>query len=187
MARLPRACGLVWRPYDLPPAQALAVGRRLRALTRRRGQVFLVAGDWRLAARLGADGLHLPEPMARRGPLAPALGWRRHHRGSAHPLLSVACHGRRALARAAALDADMVTLSPVFPTASHPGASSLGPLRFAALARRAGRPVIALGGLTPHTLRRLPPGATAGAAMIGALAETPTGVSRAARALYRAR
>lgn len=185
LARLPRGCGLIWRPYGLRRAQALAVGRRLRALTRRRGHLLLVAGDWRLATRLSADGLHLPEALARRGPLAPALGWRRAHRGAARPWLSAACHGRRALARATALGADMVTLSPVFATDSHPGAPNLGPLRFAALTRRAGRPVIALGGLTARRLRRLPPGATAGVAMIGALAGDPMGVSRAARALYR--
>ncbi|MQX36494.1 thiamine phosphate synthase [Roseospira navarrensis] len=163
LARLPRGAGLIWRPYGLPWADALTQGRRLRRLSRRRGVVFLVAGDVRLAAAVGADGLHLPEGLARQGVAAPALLWRR---AAAGRVLSAACHGPRALARAAALGADMAVLSPVFPTASHPGAATLGPLRFALMGRRCGRPVIALGGVTAATARRLPPGAAAGLAAV---------------------
>ena len=49
-------------------------------------------------------------------------------------------------------------LSPAFATASHPGAPGLGPLRWAALARRApaGVAVVALGGVGSGTAGRLP-------------------------------
>jgi thiamine-phosphate pyrophosphorylase len=63
-------------------------------------------------------------------------------------ILTVACHDRAALARAKALGADAAFLSPVFPTASHPGARGLGGLRAALLARQAGLPVLALGGVS---------------------------------------
>jgi thiamine-phosphate pyrophosphorylase len=151
LARMPRGAGLIWRPYGLARAEALALGRALRRLTRARGVVLVVAGDWRLAAALGADGLHLPEGMARRGVLAPALAWAQ---GQGR-LLSVACHGSRALARARALNADMAVLSPVFPTASHPDAATLGPVRFALMSRRADLPIMGLGGITPATAPRL--------------------------------
>jgi thiamine-phosphate pyrophosphorylase len=61
-----------------------------------------------------------------------------------------------------------VILSPVFPTRSHPGAPALGPLRWAALARRAAGPVVALGGVDGARARRLPR-RTAGLAAIDAL------------------
>jgi len=48
-----------------------------------------------------------------------------------------------------------VLLSPVFPTRSHPGQPTLGPVRFRLLAARAGLPVIALGGMNRATARRL--------------------------------
>lgn len=166
LARLPRGAGLIWRPYDLNRAEALRRGRRLRGLSRRRGVLLLVAADWRLAAALGADGVHLPEGLARQVPLAPLLAWRR---SAPQRRLSVACHGARGLARAAALEADMALLSPVFPTASHPGAAGVGPLRFALSARRARRPVVALGGLTGPRSARLPPGAAVGLAGISGL------------------
>ncbi|MBD0272951.1 MAG: thiamine phosphate synthase, partial [Acetobacteraceae bacterium] len=105
--------------------------------------------------------------------------------GRPGPLLTAAAHGRAGLARGRRLDADAVLLSPVFPTASHPGAPALGPWRWAALARRAGRrPVVALGGLDALTARRLPRALAAGLASIGALAvlcpgrNTVSGMSR---------
>lgn len=147
LLRLPPGCAVVLRHYGRP--ERLALGRRLRRLCRARRLLFLVANDVRLAAALRADGLHLAEGVARRA--AVALAWRRARRGR----LSVAAHGMAALRRARRLRADWATLSPVFPTASHPGATALGVRRFAALARRAGLPVLALGGVTADSVRRL--------------------------------
>lgn len=112
---------------------------------------MLVAGDWRLAARVGAAGLHLPEHMARQACLAPALGWVRR-RGL---MLTVACHSRSALARARSLRADLAILSPAFATASHPGAKVIGPTRWRIWAGVAGLPVVALGGVNPRNIRQL--------------------------------
>ncbi|WP_404382379.1 thiamine phosphate synthase [Caenispirillum salinarum] len=148
-AALPRGAAIVFRHYDAPNREALGV--RLAAVCRRRGITLLVAGDWRLAARLGADGLHLPEGLARHGVLSPALAWRRRTGG----LLAVAAHDRGALAVAARLKADVALLSPVFPTSSHPGAATLGPWRASLWTREAPVPVLALGGMNPHRMRRL--------------------------------
>ena len=64
-------------------------------------------------------------------------------------------HGAAGLVNARRHAPDAVILSPVFPTASHPGAAALGPLRFAALAHASSRPVIALGGMTEERFLRL--------------------------------
>ncbi|HEY8614149.1 MAG TPA: thiamine phosphate synthase [Roseomonas sp.] len=160
--RLPPGSAVLAR--DLAPALL----RPLAAIARRRRLILMLAGEGRAALALGAAtgaGLHLPDRRPATG-LLPILLARRAGRGL---LLSVAAHGRAGLARARRLGADLVILSPVFPTASHPGAPTLGPLRWAALARRAGRPAIALGGLDLCNSRRLPP-AAAGWAAIGALA-----------------
>ncbi len=163
MGLLPPGAGVLLRHYQSP--QRPTLGLAVAALARRRRLTLLVAGDWRLAARLGASGLHLPEGLARHGVLAPALGWvRRRHR-----LLLVACHSPAALGRAARLRADAALLSPAFPTASHIGAAAIGPLRFGLWARRARLPVLALGGINRRTVARLPKGAVAGLAAIGAL------------------
>lgn len=160
--RLPPGAGVVAR--GLAPA-ALA---DLAALARRRRLALLVSGDGRAALRHRA-GLHLPDRRSASGLLPFLLFARRHRRRAVpgRPLLTVAAHGRRGIARARRLRADAVVLSPVFPTASHPGAAALGPLRWAALARRAGLPAVALGGLRGGNARRLPAWAAGFAAIEG--------------------
>jgi thiamine-phosphate pyrophosphorylase len=60
------------------------------------------------------------------------------------------------LGRARVAGADLVFLAPVFPTASHPGARTLGPVRWTRLARVADLRIAALGGIDGATVRRLP-------------------------------
>ncbi|RAU23745.1 thiamine phosphate synthase [Paramagnetospirillum kuznetsovii] len=163
IAHLAPGSGVLLRHYDHPDRDALALA--VAALARRKRLILLVAGDWRLAARLGARGLHLPEGLARRGVLAPALAWRRRKA----VLLSVACHSARALGRAKALGADAALLSPAFATASHPGARPIGPVRFGLWTRRARLPVLALGGMNGKTAMRLPQGSACGLAAVGGL------------------
>src|SRR4051812_37093503 len=55
---LPRGSALVLRHYDAAGRQDLA--QDLAVLCRRRGLALIVAGDWRLAARVKAAGVHLP-------------------------------------------------------------------------------------------------------------------------------
>ena len=159
MRDLPRGAGVVFRHYDA--ADRAALGRRLAALARARCLVFVVAGDPALAFRLRADGFHAPEALLHR-----ISAWRRL---APHGLATAAAHGDRALRKAREAGADAVFLSPIFATASHPGAPHLGPARFAALAARADLPVVALGGVDAAGARRLLPAKPAGFAAIGAL------------------
>lgn len=149
LERLPPGSGVWLRHYDAPEREALA--RRLAVIARRRRLVLVVAGsDWRLAARIGAAGVHLPEHLARLANLAGLRLWLGKKR-----LLSVAAHSRIGLGRAVGLGADCALLSPVFATASHPGAATIGATRFALWARGTRLPVIALGGVNAASVRSL--------------------------------
>jgi thiamine-phosphate pyrophosphorylase len=176
-ARLPRGAGVVAR--GLAP-DAL---RRLARLARARGIILVVAAEGRAALALRA-GLHLPERRAARG-LLPFLRARRA--GAPWALLTLADHGGQSGARRARrLQPDLAFLSPVFATASHPGAPGLGPLRWAALARRLPGGVAALGGIGAGNARRLPRRAAGLAAITGLTGRCVAGAtvfqgSRAAR------
>ncbi len=159
-AALPRGSAIILRHYDDPEREAMA--RALLAICRRRSLKLLVAGDWRLAWKLGAHGVHLPEwqlqnpPPRRRTP-----GW----------LVTAAAHSPRALSQAARLGADAALLSPVFATVSHPGAANLGALGLARAARWAPLPIYALGGVNTTNAGRLGPTGIAGIAAISGLAD----------------
>lgn len=159
VAGLPHGrAGVVLR-HDANAARA-ALGREVARICRARRLLLVVAGDARLAAALGA-GVHLrggrwPGPLRPRGVVT----------SSAHSVAEM----RRA-ARAGAL---LAFLSPAFPTASHPGAPGLGPLRWGTMARRlpsggTGMRLGALGGVDGASIWRLPAGCCRAAGAITAL------------------
>ncbi len=138
--RLPRGGVVVVRARDRD-----ARVRQLEALRAVSHLRLLVADDPVLAAR--ADGLHLPEAR-----LWEAPHWRARRPGG---IITASAHSLAALLRARELDA--VFLSPVFATASHPGASCLTPARAAFIAAASPVPVYALGGITPRNAALLAP------------------------------
>ena len=156
VARLPKGLAGVVLRHDAAQDRT-ALGRDLARICRVRRLLLVVAGDARLAAALRA-GVHL------RGGRWP--GSVRFRRG----LLTSSAHNLPELRRARRSGADLAFLGPAFATASHPGASGLGALRWCRLAGRAGLPVAALGGIDGASVRRLPARLCRAVGAIGALA-----------------
>ncbi len=148
----------ILRHYGDPDRARLAA--ELAGICRASGVLLSIAGDARLAAAIGAAGVHLPEQALRGGRRAAA---------DSRLLVTAAAHSLPALRRAALAGADAALLSSVFATASHPGAPVLGPQRFARLVREAPLPVYALGGIDRRTAPRLAASGAVGIAAIGAL------------------
>ena len=159
---LPRGAGVVFRAFGA--ADAIALGRRLRAVTRRRGLLLLVGADPALARAIGADGVHLPQRLAHlAGRLRRARpGW----------IVTAAAHDWPAILRARRSGAQAVLVSPVFESASPSAGRPIGVVRFAALARRAGLPIYALGGIDAITARRLTSTGASGIAAVSAFVRT---------------
>jgi len=140
IARLPRGAGIVFRHHRTPAGVRRAFYEEVRALARRRGLVLVLAGPTRQAVGWRADGAH----------------GRGRHKGAARGLIRTApVHDARELASAHAARVDLIFVSPLFPTRSHPGTRTLGRVRFGLLAARARVPVAALGGMTERRARGL--------------------------------
>jgi len=159
-SRLPPGAAVILRHDGVSGRASLAASLGRLCLSRRLR--LLVARDAALALALGA-GLHLAEGMR------PAVAFRLARRRPRRPLLTIAAHGMAALARAHRLGADLALLSPLFPTASHPGAAALGVCRFARLARAAPLPVAALGGITAPRVGAARRAGAVAVASVGAL------------------
>ncbi len=121
--------GIVFRHYSLGPRERLELGKSVAEAARARKLVLAVAADPRLAEQLDAHLVHNPS--------AP----------SELPI-SRSVHDEPEARSAAAEGAALVFVSPIYPTRSHPDAPALGPERAARLAKLAGCPAIALGGMT---------------------------------------
>ncbi|MCB2051509.1 MAG: thiamine phosphate synthase [Novosphingobium sp.] len=137
IARLPRGSAVVFRHYHLPRAERYARWIEVRRMAHRFRHWAVLADAPHRARQWGADGIY-----------ASAAGFAGHRAAGAGLLRIVTAHSMRELAAARRAGADAVMLSPVFPTRSHPDGNSLGVVRFRLLARWAGVPVIALGGMT---------------------------------------
>ena len=142
LRRLPRGSGIVFRHYGLSRRERSALLDRIHDLSRKRSLLLLVAAAPGAISPLRADGIHQP-------------GWQPRRARPKGLLLSMPAHNRRDLIAARRAGADIIFLSPVFPTRSHPGAPGFGPLRFGLLARQAKMSVIALGGMNPQRFSRL--------------------------------
>lgn len=156
IARLPRGAGVVFRHYALHRVARRALFGRIAGLARRRGLLVLDAGE---GSEPRADGIHFPARRAGRSA----------SRGGGAAIRSSSAHNGPEIATANRAGVDLIFLSPVFPTRSHPGGRTLGLWRFATLARRARCPVIALGGMTEARFHRLHPLGAYGWAAIEAL------------------
>ena len=151
---LPPGTAVILRDYDDPARRGQA--RRLKSICTRRGLIFIIGADLKLAQEVGADGLHLP-------------GWADPFiETPAGMIKTVACHAAKDLRRAADAGADLAFLSPAFPTASHEGAPAIGATAFTRLAQAASLPALALGGVNEVNASLLAGRHVAGLAAIGA-------------------
>jgi thiamine-phosphate pyrophosphorylase len=136
VGRLPPGSGVVFRHYATPPAQRRALFDAVRRIARRRRHVLLLAATPVMARAWGADGAHNRSLLKSCG------------------LRSVAVHSGRERILARRIGADIMFVSPVFPTRSHSDAVTLGVVRTGLLAGRDRPRAIALGGLNRISARQ---------------------------------
>ena len=138
--RLPARSGVIFRHYHLDAAARKFLFGQVMHMCRRRGHVLLLAGDERTAIRWHADGFH------------------QRSRRASRLLHSAPVHDAREIAGVKAASPDLLFLSPIFATNSHPGARPLGPLAFNRLAKLASPShIIALGGMNRRNAQILSP------------------------------
>ncbi|MFC3578676.1 thiamine phosphate synthase [Sphingomonas hylomeconis] len=131
---LPRGSGVIFRHYATPPAERRTLFARVAKVARRNRLMLIVAGRQRLAR---ADGVH---------------GAARRRAGE---IRTWPAHSRREAIAGIRAGADLLFVSPLFATRSHPGGKTLGRTAAAALLRGLDIPAIALGGMTARRFRTL--------------------------------
>ncbi len=131
LAALPVGSGVILRDYQTSSAERRALFEAVRRVARRRRLMLVVAGRKRLGD--GAAGSH------------------GRHRGA----LTAPVHSRREAIAAIRMGAELLFVSPVYPTRSHIGAGTLGLVRLGLMISGLNVPVIALGGMDERRWRGL--------------------------------
>ncbi len=135
---LPKGSGIVFRHYHVLRDERRALFLAVRRIARANRHLLLLAGTGR-PAEWGADGFH----------------GRPGIRGQSRGVMSVPVHNVRERIAAERAGADLLFVSPVYVTRSHPVTAGLGHARFGALIRDCKTPVIALGGLNAKRAKSL--------------------------------
>jgi thiamine-phosphate pyrophosphorylase len=135
IARLPRRSGIVFRHYALPEAKRRRLFEAVKRTTRAKRHLLVLADTPERARVWGADGAHNRSMLRSYG------------------MRTMAVHNAREVVLAKRMRADLIFVSPVFATQSHPGSQTLGRTKLGLLAR--GQRAIALGGMTAKRFKSL--------------------------------
>jgi thiamine-phosphate pyrophosphorylase len=138
LSRLPAGAGVVFRHYSLPATERRALYERIGSIARRRGLAVVLAGPPQLERLWRANGRHGGS-----------------HRSRSSRIRTIPVHDLHEIRAAERARADLVFLSPVFATRSHPEGRPLGLSRFARLTAATRLPVVALGGMTAVRAKRV--------------------------------
>jgi 8-oxo-dGTP diphosphatase len=131
------------REKTLAPDELQEFATAVIARARARGARVLVNGSFEVAARAGADGVHLSAAQLMAASQRPDCDW-----------CGASCHDAAELSRARELGVDFVVLGPVAATPSHPRAQLLGWRRLEELIRDYPLPVYAIGGMQAEDLEQ---------------------------------
>lgn len=133
------------RAPSLDQTTFLARAEKALVQTRAAGAKLILNGPADLLTQIEADGIHLSSERLSHYSQRPI---------ARDKLLSCACHNLAELEQAVALQADLITLSPVQATESHPGVEPLGWQRFSEWIEKVPVPVYALGGMGREDIRK---------------------------------
>ena len=149
--RLPvERSGIVFRHHSTEHGKRAQLARRIAEIALQRKLMLAVAGSEHLARAVGADLVHNPQQPPVALPFSRSV------------------HSIKEAEAAKMQGATLVFVSPVYPTRSHPDRQALQPQLAAQIARAAGMPAIALGGMSEATFERLKRDGFAGWAAIDA-------------------
>lgn len=149
------------REKELPPAEQVALARELHAVAQRWGARLTLHGDPALAEEAAADGVHLAagsDAGAARRLL------------SAHALIGLSVHTAEEARAADPTLVDYLVAGPAYQTASKPGYGPfLGMAGIASICAATTVPVIAIGGITEHSVDDMETAGAAGVAVMGSV------------------
>ncbi|MDG2001154.1 MAG: thiamine phosphate synthase [Alphaproteobacteria bacterium] len=136
--KLPFNSGILIRSYNNKNKEKII--KNIINLKKRKVHTVLVSG--RHKSHSNIDGAHLPS-------------WLNSSFLINKKLISMSAHGAIDIRKSINIKADIIFISPIFHTTSHPEAKNLGVIKLGLMAKLFKKPVIALGGINNNNISRL--------------------------------
>lgn len=153
------------REKDLPPDEQVVLARELDAVAQRWGARLTLHGDPALAKEAAVAGVHL-RAGSDAGSARRLLG--------PHALIGLSVHHPEEAGAVDPAVVDYLVAGPAFQTASKPGYGPfLGMTGIAAICEATTIPVIAIGGITEHSIDDMETAGAAGVAVMGGVMRAP--------------
>ncbi len=152
---LPKNSLIIIREYDLEWHKREAFAAQIIALAKPKKIKVLIGKDFNLAKKLKADGVHFSD--------FDHSSWQFFKKKS-YPkkfIFSLACHSFKSILRAQKLKPDLIFISPIFASSSHPDVKPLGLKNLAKITFKTKKAnyfssrIRALGGINFTNLKRL--------------------------------
>lgn len=150
-----------YRDKGSSAAEVCHACHELRAMTARKGVIFIVNDRVDIAQAVGADGVHLGQDDIPVAAAREMLGSKRIIGKSTHSF----AQARKAIKE----DIDYLAVGPIFSTPTKPGAKPVGPDLIGKVRAMTDKPIIAIGGIAAKNLREVLDDGADGAAVISAI------------------
>jgi len=144
---IPKDWGIVIRNYQ--NQNRIQLIKDTAKICKKRRIFFMVSGDWRLAVKIRANGIHMPIKLLKKETISTVI------KICDNLILSIPAHNSTELRFARLIGADAFFLSPIKTSTSHPQVKPIGILPFSSLARNQDRNIYALGGINLRDKKRL--------------------------------
>lgn len=132
-----------FRKKNIENSEYLALARIAESVCKQFNSILLLGTSVDIFTQANADGLHLNSQVLFEYDNRPVAN---------HHLLSVSCHNLDEMKQAEKLGADILLLSPVKATSSHPELAGIGWQQFSQMIKQVKCPVYALGGMQASDL-----------------------------------
>lgn len=152
---------MIFREYDLKSKEREILAREILAICRKENRKFIIGKNLELARKLKADGVHFSDKDHLPLQIFNRQNWPRKF------IFSFACHNFLSVLKSQQLKADMIFVSPVFATKSHPNVAPLGLRELSKIIRVSKISIFALGGVNEKNIRSLQKLGIAGFGAIG--------------------
>ena len=134
---LPKKSGVVIRHYNSKNKETII--KNIIRIKTRKTLTVLISGKYK--RNFNVDGNHIPQWV--------------NYNNKLNKLTSISVHSGKDIRKSINLKADLVFISPVFPSTSHKNTQHLGVVKLGLLSRLFKKHVIALGGINNKNIARL--------------------------------